>query len=420
MATLQFSVNPSQFVQPTLVAETPLQVPPVHRLRGISTSGPTLAERNAAMLAKLARRAAVASIPSAIEQPVIHRSRIAPPTPDAIVTAMEPAELSLTAQQYTPTSPKASFSDAATLWFEAKKRHLKSRTRVGVLQQIRQLNKFFGPQRLYRIHIGHVRAYQEARTHNLGGMWKHPCGPSIVNHEIVTLMQIMREAREWEKIGVHYEPLPVPSFRPPKVMSDEEEIRLFAVAETSLDLEIARRVATITLHTGASGTELRHLRYSDVRLDADKPWFRVDAETAKNEFRGRVVMMNQTAQKTMRKIMERGVKLGGGRPDHFIFPGMDKDSRSWNFCKPPSPSWLRHSFPELARRAGLPWLTPHCLRHQHITISIEAGEPIEQIMLRVGHVSSEMTRWYLSFRADSQQRAVNALDASVRFGKHVA
>lgn len=73
---------------------------------------------------------------------------------------------------------------------------------------------------------------------------------------------------------------------------------------------------------------------------------------------------------------------------------------------------------EVAKAAGLPWLTPHCLRHQHITLSVENKEPIALIKKRVGHggMSQEMTEYYTHARRGTQRKFVDALDPSVRFG----
>ena len=313
------------------------------------------------------------------------------------------------------TLKRMAFCDVAPLWLAANRIHLKPRTAKGYEQHLKQLNLFFGPQRLESIHIGHVRMFQRARTENADGLWPKTATAEYVNHQCVVLKGVMDYAGEWEKIGLRgYQPLKLPAFRPPKVMSDEEELRFFAIGESSPDFLMAFLAASITINTGASGTELRHLRFGDVHLDAPKPWIRIDADTAKNEFRGRIVQLNRTAQGILQRCMDRGRELGGGRPEHFIFP-FRVNPGVWDPTRATTEGWLRRSFNDLCTAADVPWLTPHCLRHQHITISMEAGEPIEQIMLRVGHISPEMTRWYTSSRSDSQERGVNAIDPSVRF-----
>ena len=310
---------------------------------------------------------------------------------------------------------RLNFSAASDLWLESRKPYLRPRTFYLYGQHVKHLQAFFGKQVLYKIHIGHIREFQKARLVNADGQWPKKAGPSLINHELSALQQILKRADEWKKIDLHYEPLPLPSWRPPKVMSDEEEMRLFSVAASNPDWQIAYWVASITNNTGASGTELRNLRYEDVHLEARIPCFRVDSETAKNEFRGRMVAMNQTAKKQMERCMERGRKLGSGKPQHYIFPFREAPGR-WDPTRPTTDAWLRRSFKLMREAAGIAWLTPHCLRHQHITLRYEAGESEQTIALGVGHQSPRMTRHYSSLRRETQKNAVDAIDPSRRFG----
>lgn len=68
----------------------------------------------------------------------------------------------------------------------------------------------------------------------------------------------------------------------------------------------------------------------------------------------------------------------------------------------------------LQKAVGLPWITPHCFRHQRITLRVEAGESIKLVAKDVGHVSTQMTRYYTHRRPEKQQAAVAAIDSSAR------
>ena len=310
---------------------------------------------------------------------------------------------------------KLSFSGAASNWLTTMQPFLRPRTYTGYGQHVRMLALFFGAHQVDTIHIGHVMEYQKLRAANPQALWPKNAGPSLINHELVTFRGVMERAGEWDKIGKFYRALPLPSSRPPKVMSDIEEIRLFDVGSRNPQWRIAYLAAALTLNTGAAGAELRNLRLEDIHLDAPRPWFRIDDATAKNEYRGRVVMLNATAVGIMQQAIERARSKGSARPQHYLFP-FALSRGEWDPTRPATDAWLRRTFGEMAEAAGVPWLTPHCLRHQHITLSIESGEPIEQVMLRVGHVNPRMTRWYLTGREASQFAAVNAIDPAVRFG----
>lgn len=320
---------------------------------------------------------------------------------------------------------KLSFIAAGSIWLETRRAYLRPRPFYGYQQHVKHLGVFFGDTPLYKIHIGHIREYQKARTHNkifnfdgtvkVNEPWPHRAGPSIINHETSALQQILRRAGEWTKIEEHFEPLPMPRWHPPKVMSDEEEMRLFAIASTNPSWSLAFWVAALSVNTGASGIELRHLRWMNVKLDVRVPIILIDAETAKEEERGRVVVLNETAQNAIRQCLNRAMQLGSFLPEHYVFPFRICPGR-WDPCKPTTDSWLRRSFGELRIAAGMTWLTPHCFRHQHITLSFEAKEPEQTIRLRVGHVSDRMTRWYSSLRRETQKTAVDAIDPTRRFG----
>ena len=58
------------------------------------------------------------------------------------------------------------FRDAARRWIESRDSVLRGRTGKGYKHHISQLNKFFGHLRLEEIYVGHLIAYQEARTEN--------------------------------------------------------------------------------------------------------------------------------------------------------------------------------------------------------------------------------------------------------------
>jgi integrase len=88
----------------------------------------------------------------------------------------------------------------------------------------------------------------------------------------------------------------------------------------------------------------------------------------------------------------------------------------WDPTRPASSSWIRRQWNELRSAAGLPWLTPHCFRHQHITLRIESGDPIEIVAKDVGHSAPAMTRYYTHTRRERQKVSVDAIDPLRRFG----
>jgi integrase len=326
------------------------------------------------------------------------------------------------------------FSSAAALWLETRKPYLNENTVALYEHHISQLAKFFGEMTIQKIHLGHLREYQRARVANsvtINGVitspWKKPAGASLIKHELVIVQGILKRAGLWKKFGAHYEALPLPKTNKQKVMTDLEEARLFDIASQCPEFELAYWVAVITASTTAAGSELRYLRLKDVQMETKPPRITVRTDKAKNGYRGRVIALNQTAFEMMQNCIQRANKMGSILPDHYIFPARVKRNK-WNPEKPASESWLKKSFAAMREAADLPWLTPHCLRHQAITRMLELGTPEETVRSIAGHVSEQMMRHYAHTRIAAQMTELEKLDprhwrkvpSSVRVDSHRA
>jgi integrase len=302
------------------------------------------------------------------------------------------------------------FQDAAARWLESRRAVLRDRTFYMYGHHLHTLDKFFGSTRVKDIHIGHVIAYQLARMENQEDRWTQKAGPSVINHELSVVQQLMKRAGEWGRIGDFYRPLRLPALQRRRVLDEAEEQRFFAVAATRTDWELAALVAKISGNTSACGSELRHLRFKDVILDADPPRMVVNADTAKNAYRGRVIpLVANGVRADIELCMERARKLGSGLPEHYIFP-FRTVRNCYDPTRPTSTSWLRHSFKSLREAAGFPWLTPHCFRHQFITTMLEKGAAPETVRHLVGHVSEEMMRHYSHNRLGASAEALKILN----------
>lgn len=308
---------------------------------------------------------------------------------------------------------KLNFSTAAEKWLSTRKPYLRDRSYYMAGHHIKQICKFLGDVPLKRIHIGQVREYQKARMINADARWRRAAGPSIINHELSVIQQVLGRAGKWEPIGVHYEPLPLPAFQKQKVMTDEEEDRLFAIGESDPEFQLPLCVAYLSVNTTACGTELRNVRLEHINLCANPPWILIDAKTAKNGERGRVIALNDTALSAIKQCIERAAALGSCLPHHYLFPKRITTGY-WNPDKPASPAWLSKRWKALREAAGLPWLTPHCLRHQAITRLLEFGTPPETVRNIAGHVSEQMMRHYSHTRLAASAKALDAIDPAQR------
>jgi integrase len=293
------------------------------------------------------------------------------------------------------------FEQAATHWLEIKKMHSKKPRTIEMYEwYIRNLKKIFAGVLLSQIHIGHFLEYQRKR--------RMEAGASCVNHELNTLAQILKAADLWDLIEKHYKPLPLPNWTPPKVLTAEEEERFFRVVAGNPDWSVAYWAVSPTNNTSAMGIELRHLQMKHVFLEHEPPTIHIPDTKVKNEFRARVVPLNEVAAKQVRRIVERAKRLGAWHSDHYIFPYRLKRG-SYDVSKPASPYFIRSAFRTMRKKTGLEWLQPRNFRNQIITKLFESGAPDETIMSIAGHQSIKMSRYYSRIRITAKAKALNAI-----------
>jgi integrase len=301
------------------------------------------------------------------------------------------------------------FPAAGKCWLETRRPYLKGRTFEMYSHHLKTLSRFFGEISVEKIHLGHLRQYQLSRMTNLGQVWRAKAGPSLINHELSVVQQVLKRAGRWKHLAHHYEPLPLPAFQGKKVMTDDEEDRLFDIGASNPEFELPLMVAYLSVNTTACGSELRNVRLKHVNLTASPPWLLIDAKTAKNGERGRVIALNDTAVNAVEKCIKRAHSLGSVHPEHYLFPKR-VTTGYWNPDKPASPAWLSKRWKAMREAAALPWLTPHCLRHQAITRLLEFGTPEETVRNIAGHVSAVMMRHYSHTRIAASAKALDAID----------
>jgi integrase len=72
---------------------------------------------------------------------------------------------------------------------------------------------------------------------------------------------------------------------------------------------------------------------------------------------------------------------------------------------------VKKAFQRAAARAGVPWCTPHVLRHTAAVHMAEAGVPISEIAQYLGHTTESVTfKTYARYSPDYLRRAASALE----------
>jgi len=297
------------------------------------------------------------------------------------------------------------FSVAAKEWLEEEETYHpdKPKTLKSYGDYVKRLEVLF-TMRLNEIHIGHIKEYQREM--------KKKYHPRSVNNDIGVLSRVLRKAELWEPIRPLYRPLPVPKWTPPRVLTEKEEQHLFEVAALNHSYSLAYWVASLTNNTTASGSELRGLKIKNIDMESIPPIMYVPSDKVKNEYRARVIPLNERGVKQMERILERSRECGSVLPEHYVFPLRTRSGKHpvYDPTKPASESFLRKQWDKMRKEAGFPWLRPHDMRHQIITKLLENGVPEQTVMSIAGHVSREMLEHYSHQRVDAKFRALDLIN----------
>lgn len=300
---------------------------------------------------------------------------------------------------------KLPFPEAAKNWLEEEEiYHVdKPKTMKSYRDYVKRLSLVFAMP-IDQIHIGHLREYQRAR--------KAGYHARSINNDISLLSRVLAKGGLWKPLQEMYRPLPVPRWTPPRVLTEKEEQHLFEVAADNPDYELAYWVASLTNQTSASGSELRGLKLKNVDMQSHPPVLYVPSDKVKNEFRARVIPLNERGWTQLDRIIARAARCGSKLPEHYIFPLRTRSGKNPEYdpTRPASESFLRKQWDKMRKEAGFPWLRPHDMRHQIITKLLENGVPEQTVMSIAGHVSREMLEHYSHQRVDAKMRALDIID----------
>lgn len=327
------------------------------------------------------------------------------------------------------------FREVVPIWKELRTNdhNLKPRTHESTDGYLAALEKFFADLRLDKIHAGHLREYQTARERNLlcvtdgGGNarvyspWKRKAGPSLINHELNVLEQILKHCKLWAPLHPYYFPRPVPGWSPRAIPEEDVAAAIREAVQRHPEVALAAWVATITDNTSASGCELRGLKLKHLVLreptldrhgvDRTPSEIYIPREATKNDDRPRRIPLNTTAKLAFMKCLQRAIELGASDPEHYLFPSRKKKGE-YDPAKPASRWWIRHNWNKLREATGLMNLRPHDMRHIFVTRMLEGGENEETVQAICGHVSRRMMEYYSHIRTQAKLQAVMRIDSA--------
>lgn len=231
-----------------------------------------------------------------------------------------------------------------------------------------------------------------------GALVKEQLAPRTIGHVHRIFRRALGHAHKWNLTQQNVASL----VTPPRVATTELEILDPAQVTALLQKLEGHSIYPLTVLALASGMrrgELLALRWCD--MDLDKAMLRVERsleQTIKGGLRfkdpktrhgRRSITLPATAVTVLRAHrkaqQERRLQLGQGKAaaDALIFPTWDGE--------PQSPNGLSKEWSRTLKRAKLPAVTLHSLRHTHASYLIASGHDVLAVSRRLGHGSPMIT-----------------------------
>ena len=316
-------------------------------------------------------------------------------------------------------------------WLRDYKATLSPTTRASYVNIIRRhLKPALGSVHLHRITPQQLQAYYGAKL-------KEGLSPTTVRTHARVLHAAFRQAMKEGKLGVN----PVDLTEPPKpaafegkVWTREQALKFLEVAEPVDPRKVTdpadRYYAlwVLLLSTGLRIGEALALKWEHVHLDHDPPylevkasWYEItqkEAEAIGAERRGAkapksrksarlVVLDRRTAeilrQHRQRQELEKRVMSDKYRDEGRVFATLDG--------RAPYRSNIYEHFAELTKKANLPRIRLHDLRHTHDTHLKQAGVHPRDQQERLGHATLAMAERYTHVLTPDQIEAVRRWEA---------
>lgn len=322
------------------------------------------------------------------------------------------------------------FREASKLWLEARMkmpdgpktaRYILPRTGESYEEYRRSLCLFFGSLRLEKIHIGHIRCYQDLRAGGEAPFVRlrrphekipRPLAVTAkkVNQELSMLRQILKRAYCWTaELKELYEPLMEERGGIPRALTPAEQQHWLSVAGRDPEWEVVYWYSLLAFATTMGTNEMRALRICDI--DLGTRFVYVCKDGAKNRFRERSIPLVEDAPfEAAKALLARAAAMGATAPDHYVFPFRKR--RKTNAELHMTVSGIKAPWNEVRRASGLLQFYPYATRHTAITRMAESGIDFPMIQSFAGHISERMTRHYIQICDQAKRRALK--DAAER------
>lgn len=220
--------------------------------------------------------------------------------------------------------------------------------------------------------------------------------PSSTNRVIILCRYIFNCALKWDIEGFTSNPthgidlFPANNKRE-RYLNEDEAQRLFKSLENSKNLQLKNIVAMLLL-TGARKSEVLNAQWEDFDL-AKRIW---------------TIEFNKTGQVRYIPISDGVLQLLESMPRF--------DDCPYVFANPKTKQPYVHLFPawnQARKRAGLPDVRIHDLRHSFASFLINSGRSLYEVQKILGHTQTKTTQRYAHLSQDSLISAANSAMKSV-------
>jgi len=241
-----------------------------------------------------------------------------------------------------------------------------------------------------------------------------------VRHHHRVLFQALRQAVRWQLVARNV----AEAVTPPKAA--RKEIQALDAAQVSKVIAAATGTpialpVLIAATTGLRRGEILGLRWRDIDLDRarlhvaqvlEETRKGVAVKEPKTARSRRTVTLPALAVEALRKHRaeqaETRLMLGLGKDDDMLALGdpLGNPTRPSNLAKP---------FNRIVRKAGVPRVSFHALRHSHATLLLKAGTNPKIVSERLGHAGVAITLdTYSHVLPGMQENVAEAIDAALR------
>jgi len=252
-----------------------------------------------------------------------------------------------------------------------------------------RLNAVFGSQRLNQITRQQIQAFHTALKND--GLSESTC-----NHYVKLLKQAFNLAIDWELLETN-PATRIPLFREEARENylSETELEQFLIVLRNDENRMICNVVYFLLSTGARLNEALSATWS--QIDRRHRVWRIPASNSKSK-KVRSVPLNDSAIDVLNQVGTEG-------SFDYLFINRQTGEHYTTISK---------VYDRLRRKAGLPHLRIHDLRHQYASFLVNSGRTLYEVQQILGHSDPSVTQRYAHLSAKSLLDAANSASVILR------